>query len=134
MGQQGGCRCGAVRFEVTGAPVHSALCWCEPCRKSAGATPVGWTLFPRDDVRITGTPVDHESSPGTIRQFCGTCGAGLFYLCEAVFPGQVDIQAASFDDPDAFPPTAHIQVADAPAWQGRVADLPHFARYPGMEA
>jgi hypothetical protein len=28
---------------------------------------------------------------GTIRQFCGTCGTGLFYVNEAIFPGQIDI-------------------------------------------
>lgn len=132
MTKAGGCRCGAVRYEVDGEPVHSALCWCVACRGSSGAPVVGWTLFGREQVRITGAAVSYGSSPGTTRQFCGTCGTGLFYLSEAVFPGQVDIQAATFDDPDAFPPTGHIQVADAPGWMAGMGDLPQFSRYPGM--
>lgn len=130
MSKAGGCRCGAVRYEAEGEPAHSAMCWCDACRASAGAPAVVWTLFPRDRVRISGTPVSYESSPGTIRQFCGTCGTGLFYLSDAAFPGQIDIQAATFADRDAFPPQAHIQVADAPRWRAEMADLPSFERYP----
>lgn len=132
MSETGGCRCGAVTFEVEGTPAHSALCWCTACRASAGAPVVGWTLFPRAQVRIDGEPRSYESSPGTTRQFCPTCGTGLFYLNEEIFPGQIDIQQATFRNPDAFPPTGHIQVADAPAWMARIAEMPQFRRYPGM--
>lgn len=131
MANAGGCRCGAIRYEVAGTPAHSTLCWCDACRGSAGAPVVVWALFPRADVRVTGTPVAYESSPDTIRQFCGTCGTGLFYVNEAIFPGQIDIQAATLDDPDAFPPQAQIQVADAPKWMAGMAELPRFAGYPG---
>jgi hypothetical protein len=132
MTEAGGCRCGAITYDVEGAPAHSTLCWCNECRASAGAPAVVWTLFPRDRVRISGEPRSYISSPGTTRQFCGTCGTGLFYINEEIFPGQIDIQAATFRNPDAFPPTAHIQVADAPAWQAGAAELPAFPRYPGM--
>ena len=33
----GGCRCGAVRYHVSGEPAYAALCHCNDCRKSAGA-------------------------------------------------------------------------------------------------
>ena len=132
MIEAGGCRCGAVRYEVDGAPTYSALCWCTECRKSAGATPVGWTLFPRDRVRITGEVTDHRSSAESTRQFCPSCGTGLFFLNEQIFPGQIDIQAATFDDPDAFPPTGHIQVADAPAWRAAMGEMREHGRFPPM--
>ena len=132
MGQTGKCQCGAISYEASGTPAHSAACWCSDCRASAGATPVIWTLFPQDQVAITGTPVAYESSPGTSRQFCGTCGTGLFFYNESIFPGQVDIQAGTFDDPNAFPPQAHIQLADAPRWEGKQGDLPRFDRYPAI--
>ncbi len=132
MTATGKCRCGAIRYEARGEPAHSAACWCADCRASAGATPVVWTLFPQDAVTITGTPVAYESSPGTIRKFCGKCGTGMFYYNETIFPGQVDIQAGTMDNPDAFPPQASIQLADAPHWEVRLKDLPRFDRYPGM--
>lgn len=127
----GGCQCGAIRYAAEGAPVHNALCHCADCRASAGAYVIGWALFPRDAVTITGTPVGYASSQGTTRQFCGTCGTGLFFLNEAQFPGQIDIQSATLDDPDALPPEMRIQTADAPRWMARMADLPAFERFPG---
>lgn len=127
----GRCQCGAISYEVTGAPVHSAACWCDDCRASAGATPVVWTLFPDAALTITGTPVTYESSPGATRHFCGTCGTGLFFRNQAIFPNQTDIQAGTFADRDAFPPQAHIQVADAPGWMKTHGDLPRFERFPG---
>lgn len=130
-GVTGGCQCGAVRYTATGAPKHHALCHCESCRRSAGAYVIGWALFPREAVAIEGTPVDYASSEGTTRQFCGKCGTGLFYLNETYFPGQVDIQSATFDDPDAIAPQARIQMADAPGWMAGMADLPAFERFPG---
>lgn len=108
------------------------MCWCDRCRQSAGATPVGWALFPNEAVIISGTPKRYESSPDTYREHRGICSTGLFFCCEAIFPGQVDIQIATFDDKDAFPPQAHIQVADAPEWLGRHGEMTRFNRFPGM--
>lgn len=132
MSKSGKCLCGAISFEVSGDATHSILCWCDRCRRSAGATPVGWALFPNEAVKISGTPSSHESSPDTYREFCPVCGTGLFFRSEAIFPGQVDIQIATFDDKDAFPPQAHIQVADSPEWIARHGEIKQYDRYPGM--
>ena len=133
MSLTGGCHCGAIRYEATGEPAHHALCHCESCRRSAGAYVVGWALFPREAVTITGTPVDYASSEGTTRQFCGACGTGMFFFTETIFPGQVDIQSATLDDPNALPAQARIQLADTPGWMRGYADLPGFELYPGGE-
>ncbi|MBN2972017.1 GFA family protein [Roseomonas aeriglobus] len=132
MAITGGCQCGAIRYTAEGQPHHNALCCCADCRKSAGATPVGWALFDQDKVTIVGTPISYNSSAESIRQFCGTCGTGLFFYSATVFPGQVDIQSATFDDPDAVPPVVLIQTAEAPRWLETIHDLPKFARFPGM--
>lgn len=126
----GRCRCGAVRYVAAGEAEHSSLCHCADCARSAGAPVVGWAMFADDAVRVTGQPTTYESSPGVFRQFCGTCGTGLFYRAEAIFPGKVDIQSATFDDPDAVPPTARIQAADAARWWRGFGDLPTFERFP----
>ena len=92
---------------------------------------VGWALFPRDAVEITGPLSSYASSPQAVRQFCPVCGTGLFYLNEAIFPGQIDIQSATLDDPDALVPGARIQMADAPGWMTAIPDMPGFNRFPG---
>ncbi|WP_244476313.1 GFA family protein [Methylobacterium sp. Leaf88] len=127
----GRCRCGAIHDVAAGEPSHGALCHCTDCRRSSGAPAVGFALFPDERITITGTPTAYVSSPGVLREFCGTCGTNLFYRNAAVFPGQVDLQTATLDDPDALPPSIRIQVADAPEWFGRFDALPAFPRYPG---
>ncbi len=127
----GGCQCGAIRYDVEGEAEHSALCYCTDCRKSSGAPMVGWALFARSGISIVGEPVVYASSADAQRHFCGTCGASLFYTNEAMFPGMIDITTGSLDDPDAYPPSAHIQWADAPHWMARIDGLPRFERFPG---
>ena len=55
----------------------------------------------------------------------------MFYTNEAVFPGLIDVQAATLDDPGALQPTAHIQVAERISWMATAHELPAFERYPG---
>ncbi len=130
MGVSGGCRCGAIRYEARGAPHHASLCHCADCRRSAGAHAVGWMLFDADALTITGDPVTYRSSELARRQFCGTCGTGLFYLNETIFPGRIDVQLATLDDVDAIAPQGCIQMAEAPRWAATIPELPAFARFP----
>jgi len=127
----GGCHCGAIRYDVDGEPVHSALCHCSDCRKSAGAPMVGWTLFREDQVKIEGQVVRYRSSEQGVRHFCAVCGTGLFYSNATIFPDMIDIQTATLDDPSLFPPSAHIQCAEAATWMDSVHELPKFERFPG---
>ncbi len=49
-----------------------------------------------------------------------SCGTGLFYTSEAIFPGQIDVQIATLDDPDAFVPQAQIQTAERIGWMEKL--------------
>ncbi len=130
----GGCHCGAIRYEVEGEPMHSALCHCTDCRRHAGAPMVGWTLFGNDHFRVTqGEARIYASSEHGRRHFCPDCGTGLFYTNDVVFQGMTDVQSATLDDPAALPPTAQIQTAERIAWMKSVDALPQFERYPGQE-
>ena len=127
----GGCRCGAIRYEVTEAPIYSALCHCTDCRASAGAPVVGWAAFPAPSFAVVkGIPRAWRGSGAAERNFCPECGTGLFYINEDVLPGLVDVQSATLDDPERFPPQIHVQVADRLGWMADTSALPHFDRYP----
>jgi hypothetical protein len=129
----GGCHCGAIRYIMPTEVVHHALCHCIDCRRHAGAPGVAWALVSQDELKVEGTPVEYASSQQGRRQFCGTCGTGLFYLNATIFPGMVDVQSATLDDPDAVPLVLQIQLADRIGWMGKLDDLPAFERYPPME-
>ncbi|MHA6318489.1 GFA family protein [Altererythrobacter sp. CAU 1778] len=130
---QGGCRCGAVRYEVEGAAVHHALCHCRDCQMASGSPMVAWLAIPTDNFRITkGEPQSYESHAGSQRQFCGTCGTPLFFINEKTLPGVVDVQSVTLDDPDAVTPQAQIQTAERRSWMQTLGDLPEFERYPSQ--
>lgn len=127
----GRCHCGAITYSAQGEPEHHALCHCGDCRRAAGAPMVGWIAFKADRVMVKGEPVAYASSPGATREFCGTCGTGLFYRNPEILPGIVDIQSGTLDDPEAFPPGAQIQTAERLPWMDGLDALPRFERYPG---
>ena len=127
----GGCHCGAVRYEMTAEVAHHALCHCTDCRKASGAPATAWAMAAADQVTITGEPVTYASSEHGRRLFCGACGTSLFYTNDVVFPGMIDVQSATLDDPDAIPLQAQIQTAERIGWMTHLGDLPAFERYPG---
>ena len=129
----GRCHCGAISWEAAAAPEHHALCHCADCRRWSGAPVAGWIAFRDDAVTVTGTPVSYASSEMGERQFCGTCGTGLFYRNAVALPGLVDIQSGTLDDMAAQPPGAQIMVKDRVAWTPGMLELPEFRTYPGMD-
>lgn len=126
----GGCHCGAVRYEMPAEVAHHALCHCTDCRRASGAPAVAWAMAPADQVKITGPTVTYASSEHGRRMFCGRCGTSLFYTSDVVFPGMIDVQSATLDDPDSIPLQAQIQTAERIGWMQRLDDLPAFDRYP----
>ncbi len=127
----GGCHCGAIRYSMPTAVEHHALCHCSDCRRHSGAPLVGWALVGQDTLEVSGTPKVYASSEHGRRHFCGDCGTGLFYTNEAIFPGQIDIQTATLDDPDRIPAQVQIQTAERIGWMARLDAIPAFERYPG---
>ena len=115
----GRCHCGAVTYEMPPQTIHAALCHCTDCRRAAGAPMVAWAMVPADQVKIEGATRIYASSEHGRRHFC------------EVFPGLIDVQSATLDDPGALRPTAHIQVAERISWMATAHELPEFDRYPG---
>ncbi len=127
---EGGCHCGSVRYVMPAQVAHHALCHCVDCRRASGAPAVAWAMAPTDQVTITGQTATYASSEHGRRHFCPGCGTSLFYTNDQVFPGLVDVQSATLDDPDAIPLQAQIQTADRIGWMAHLGDLPSFERYP----
>ena len=91
---------------------------------------VAWAMVHADQVKIEGATKTYASSQHGRRHFCETCGTGLFYTNDVVFPGLIDVQSATLDDPGAIQPQAHIQVAERISWMAGVHELHAFERYP----
>lgn len=125
---EGGCLCGAVRYRLSGPPLHSIICHCRSCRRASGAPTVAWLTFERPRFAwLAGRPQPYVSSPGVLRCFCSACGCGLTYENEAS-PGTVDVTTASLDDAEKFAPTREVWLEHKLSWQTANPALEPFER------
>src|SRR4029453_1022906 len=77
---EGGCLCGTVRYQVSGAALATSNCPCKSGRRGGGARSVAWVVVGAADFAIvTGSPVSFRSSPPVVRTFCGKGGSPLTY-------------------------------------------------------
>ena len=103
----GGCLCGAVRYQTTAEPLRITVCHCTFCQRFTGTAFLVEAIFGRDDVALSkGEPqtYDHRSDESNMRvtlNFCGTCGTTLFLDFER-FPDIFGLCGGTFDEPNWF--------------------------------
>jgi len=126
MKLEGGCLCGALRFEASGEARNRCFCHCTSCRRASGAPYVAWATFPRAGFRVVqGTLAAVRSSAKVARGFCGTCGTSLTYMRDDRAE-EIDIALATLDAPEAVAPEYHIWMADALPWDRPGDGLPQY--------
>jgi hypothetical protein len=126
---EGGCLCGATRFEVTGIGTNRGYCHCRSCRLAAGAPLVAWATFPASQLRVTrGTLAQVRSSAKVVRSFCPACGTALTYAHDAR-PGELDVTLAALDDASSLAPEFHIWVSNKLPWFTIGDGLPQHAEW-----
>jgi hypothetical protein len=127
--REGGCHCGAVRFEVEGEPREIGYCHCSICRRLSGGPAQVYAEFPASKLRYTkGAPQVYRSSATAQRRFCPTCGSHLEFrnVEEADW---VSLELTALDRPADLAPQRHIFHADRLAWFEVDDDLPRSAGY-----
>ena len=105
---KGSCFCGAVEFEVTGAPAAMGYCHCGDCATWAAAPVNAFSLWSPDSVRVTkgedniGT---YNKTEQSYRKFCTRCGGHLF--TDHPTMNLVDVYASVIPDLK-YEPTVHV--------------------------
>ncbi len=123
---EGGCLCGAVRYEARGVARYLCFCHCASCRRAAGAAVVPWVTFARTQLRVTrGALAEYRSSAAVLRGFCAACGTSLTFINEAR-PQDIDLTVASLDEPQRLAPTMHVWVQDKLPWLSIDDGLPQY--------
>ena len=130
---QGGCLCGAVRYECSAAPLFMGNCHCRDCQRANGSPYNPAIGVPRSAVKITGDVKYYESKAdsGNIarRAFCPNCGSRLFSIAPFA-PDMMVIVAASLDDPSIYQPAMDIFASSAQPWDHMDPALPKFPKMP----
>lgn len=113
---RGHCLCGAVGFELDGPHNWVGHCHCESCRRATASPVTTFIGHPNGQWRWTGdTPGTFQSSPGTTRGFCGTCGSPVSYVSDR-HPDETHFYAALLENPGAVIPTAHFHYHEHLPW------------------
>lgn len=125
--RQGGCLCGAIRFEVVGEPLDSGYCYCRQCQRQSGAPVVAWANFPSAGFTVRGEmPVVYATSANGRRHFCPVCGSWFLFNRPST-PHKVSLNIASLDNPASVLPRRHVHIDSRLPWFDTADDLPREA-------
>jgi hypothetical protein len=116
---QGGCLCGAVRFEVTEAFLNSGYCHCTHCQRRTGTgssvnarvAQSGFRLLEGEQELRSFTP-----PVGRPKVFCGVCGSALF-SGEPLSDGEVSIRLGTLDGDPHIRPEYRQYIDSAASWE-----------------
>lgn len=129
-GFSGGCLCGAVRYEVTGEPVATRLCYCRVCQYLACGGVAANMQLRAEDVRITGALKEYrsvaDSGNAMSRGFCPECGTHMVSRSSGQ-PGFLVLRAGTLDETARYRPQLAIFTSRAPEWMCMDPELPKFA-------
>ncbi|KAI4268851.1 MAG: hypothetical protein LQ337_007602, partial [Flavoplaca oasis] len=84
----------------------AGLCACNSCRLATGFDLQAWAFVPKTHIRqVDGKEVDfkmgtlktYSHTPGSYRDFCGKCGATVFWRSEGRKGDVIDISAGLLD-------------------------------------
>jgi hypothetical protein len=121
---EGGCLCGACRYETDAAPINVRACHCRLCQKATGAPLYARVMVPLDQVTMTGPIGWYHSSDALRRGFCTLCGTTLF--SERASANLIGLTMGSLDDPAPFAPESHIWVSSKQPWMELDDGVPHY--------
>ena len=116
----GGCRCGAIRYRVTGRPKFGFACHCTDCQQlSSSAFSLGLAVAQGDFELVQGEPRRWSktgSSGKPSHQFtCPVCAGWTHTLPEAS-AGVVIVRPSTLDEHAWFRPVAQIFTRSALPW------------------
>ena len=126
----GGCLCGAVRYEITGALMAGRSCHCSRCRKAfSGAGSAYAEVDPATFTWVAGEDklARYESGPGWGLRFCGVCGTTL---CGDAGGSIHGVTLGSVDGDPGVEIEQHLFVGSKAPWDHIGGDAPQYQEFP----
>ena len=128
---QGGCLCGAVRYEITAPALSAGYCHCTHCQRRTGTGSSANCRVPQASFRLlSGAEQLRAFQPpvGVPKLFCLTCGSALF-SGDPFNDEQVAVRLGTLDADPGIRPQYRQFVDSAAPWEPLPDD--GLQRYPG---
>ncbi|MDZ7867845.1 MAG: GFA family protein [Rheinheimera sp.] len=116
---QGSCLCGAVAYQLHGAPRRVSHCYCRMCQKQHGAAFATYLSLPATELQYTqgsSAVIRYQSSATVTRGFCGHCGSSLEWRDSLDPDGYVALTVATLDNPFDVVDIPHICTESKSSW------------------
>ncbi|MEA2314291.1 MAG: hypothetical protein QOI03_983 [Solirubrobacteraceae bacterium] len=116
---QGGCLCGAVRFELTAALSSAGYCHCTHCQRRTGTGSSANGRVPRAGFRLlAGMEQLRSFQPpeGVPKLFCARCGSALF-SGDPLSDEQVAVRLGALDGDPGIRPQYRQFLDSAACWE-----------------
>ena len=129
---EGGCRCGQVRFRVTGLPVMTSACHCTGCQRMTGGAYSLTSMYPDDRFELlSGEPVIGGMHGEIRHHHCPHCLSWVFTRAE-LLGNLVNVRTTMLDSPPQEPPFLEIFTSEALPW-ARIDARHSFPQFPPMD-
>ena len=128
----GGCLCGAIRYELLSERVLAVHCYCQMCRKAHGTAYSTHFVCPPEDLRWTQGEsglVQYESSPDAYREFCRECGTHLLVHGQTG-DGNLALPVGTLDGDPEVTILTHIFTSELVSWHEINDELPQHDQWP----
>ncbi len=131
--REGGCRCGRVRFRVSGVPLFTGACHCRGCQRMTGGAYSLTGCWPEAQFALLQSEPAIGGLHGATRHFfCPHCMSWLFTRPEG-FDGFVNVRASLLDSPPLDPPFLETCTAEAFPW-AKTGATHSFENFPPPES
>ena len=126
----GGCRCGAVRYELAlGALPSTYACHCLDCQTWSGSAFSQQTFLPEAALTVTGPVVVYEfttpSGRSSTQRMCGVCHTRI-YNSNSARPNVAVVRAGTLDRSNELNVVAHIWVKRKQHWLTLPEGVPNW--------
>ena len=130
----GGCTCRTVRYRMTSPPLFVHCCHCRWCQRETGASFALNALIEADRLQLLqgqAEVIDTPSNSGKGQKIarCPRCRIALWSHYAGAGEAMSFLRVGTLDDPDRFPPDAHIFTASKQPWVVLPPGTPAFPEY-----
>jgi hypothetical protein len=119
----GGCHCGALRYEISAAPILTYTCHCTDCQRITGTAFSLAIIVPESAFRLTTgepRPVERIADSGrvNVRLLCPDCGCWISGVGRPDTTGELvrRVRAGTLDDRSWLRPNAHFFIRSKQPW------------------
>ena len=130
----GGCLCGAVRYEITAAPIGASYCHCTRCQRRTGTAASANVRIPVEGFRVLSGAAAlraYEPPDGAPKVFCTRCGSAV-YSGNPDADAHVGVRIGGLDGDPGVRPEYHQFVDYAASWEPLPDDgLPRYGERRG---